>query len=276
VINCIIFSFDRALQLRNLLYSLSVNASGVFDISIIYKYSTDEYNAAYEKLKSENIIPDINWVKQSDNFKTDLLNLLDKEKEIQYTCFGTDDDILYRKFNVNEITNCLSADEDVFCFSLRLGKNTTYCYAMNATNKLIPLPKENNHTENIIKWDWQKHFFDLGYPLSVDFHIFRTHDISKLIKKVNFTNPNTLEASLQIFDSFPKYKMASFDNSVIVNTPINIVQKTFQNRNGEEYGMTAKELNDKYINGSVIDYEKLDFTSIKSPHQEIKLEFKNL
>ena len=34
------------------------------------------------------------------------------------------------------------------------------------------------------------------YPMSLDGHIFRKADFAKLIPKLNFSNPNTLEANL--------------------------------------------------------------------------------
>jgi hypothetical protein len=250
------------------LESINKNSEqGTFNVNVIYTSSNSDFESGYEKLKQENIIQGIQWIQQTD-FKNNVLQLLQTNADL--SCFATDDDILYRKIDVDKIKNTLKEDQDVFCFSLRLGKNVKYCYSMNCNNVLIPLEEGSD----LIKWDWTKHYADMGYPLSVDMHVFRTKDILKLTKQVTFKNPNEYEAALQIFESFPRFKMAAFENSSVVNSPTNIVQNTFQNRAGESFGISSKELNEKYLNGEIIDFDKIDFSNIVGCHQELKFEFK--
>lgn len=269
MINAIIFSKDRASQLRLLLESINKNAPGIFNINILYKASNNDFAVAYEKLMDEDIVENITWALEHD-FKSQNLKLL--ESELPYTCFFTDDDIIYQPVNEQVIAECLESDDDVFCFSLRLGKNITVCYTQNSGNVLVPLEE----TESIVKWDWTLHYMDFGYPLSVDGHIFRTDDIRTLSNKVPYTNPNTFEAALQIFDNFPKIKMAAFVHSKLVNTPANIVQNVFANRKGEQHGMSVEELNKKYLADEIIDYNAIDFSNIVGCHQELKFEFSKL
>ena len=269
MINTIIFTKDRATQLRLLLESITKNAPGIFNINVLYKATNNDFAMAYEKLMDEDIISNITWVSEND-FKTQNLRLLDSE--LPYTCFFTDDDIIYMPINEQEIINCLENDDDIFCFALNLGKNVNVCYTQNTDNVLVPMEDDGN----IVKWDWTVHYMDFGYPLSVDGHVFRTDDNQSLAKKVQYSNPNTFEAALQIFENFPKNKMAAFAHSRLVNTPINIVQNVFHNRKGEKYGMSTKELNDKYLNDEIIDYSSLNFSNIVGCHQEIELEFKKL
>ena len=66
--------------------------------------------------------------------------------------------------------------------------------------------------------------------------------------------------------------MCSFKESVLVNTPINIVGSS-ENQSGEFYGMSLKELNDKYIDGKRINIDKMDFSNIVGCHQEVELVF---
>ena len=267
MINTIIFSKDRASQLRLLLESISKNAPGIFNINVLYKASNNDFAVAYEKLMDEDIVTNISWALEQD-FKTQNLKML--ESELPYTCFFTDDDIMYQTVNEQEIIDCLENDGDVFCFSLRLGKNITVCYTQNSGNVLLPL----DETDSIVKWDWTLHYMDFGYPLSVDGHIFRTDDIKTLSNKVPYTNPNTFEAALQIFDNFPKIKMAAFIHSKLVNTPTNVVQNVYPNRKGEKYGMSVEELNKKYLDDEIIDLDKLNFKHIIGAHQELEFIFK--
>lgn len=268
MINTIIYSYNRAQQLRLLLYSLSVNGSSTdFDISILYKYSTEVFNDGYKKLKNENIYPNIHWIEEVD-FKSQTLDLLNSDYE--FTTFFTDDDILYKKFDSHLALSTLKNDNEVFVFSCRMGLNIVECYTMNTKNLIVPLEE----TDKIIKWEWQKHYYDANYPLSLDFHLFRTLEIKKLISKISFFNPNTLEGNLQIFDTYPKTKIASFKHSIMVNSPSNIVNETHPNRYGEQFGISSEELNKRYLGGEIIDFESLSFENIVCPHQEIPFIFK--
>ena len=269
MINNIIFSKNRASQLRLLLESIKINCPDTFNITVLYYSSDNFYEEGYEKLKKENILPNVNWIKQSD-FKNNVLQMLQTNSD--YSCFGVDDDIFFKPFDENIIRKTMIEGQDIFTFSLRLGKNVNTCYTMKCSNVLIPL-EENN---GVVKFDWTKHYADFSYPLSLDMHIFRTKEILKLTKAVTFNNPNEYEGGLQIFNNFPKYKMACFPHNVVVNSPANRVQDTCPNRFGEQYGFSEKELNMKYLNNEVVDYESLDFSNIIGCHQELKFGFKKI
>lgn len=266
-INAIIFSKDRASQLCLLLESIKKNAPDIFTISVLYKASTPAFDEGYNKLIIDQIIPDIIWIQETD-FKKHTVFLLHSNEKL--SCFFTDDDIIFKPIDLKTIESSME-DEEIFCFSLRLGKNVNKCYTMNCDNVVMPLVEDNK----TMVWDWTKHYMDFGYPLSVDGHIFRTKDILQLTKSVNFFNPNTFEGNLQIFDTYPREKMASFIHNVLVNTPNNIVNDTHPNRKGESYGVDAKELNDKFLAGEIIDLDKMDFSNIVGCHQEIEYKYIN-
>ena len=270
MINAIIFSKDRAAQLHLLLESIFKNAKGVFNLNIIYKASNDDFKNAYKLLEADSNSWDtnlkINFIEEVD-FKNQTIELL--KSNYEYSCFFTDDDIIYNPIFEKNIIETLKSDDDIFCFSLRLGKNTKTCYTMNAENVLVPLTED----DNMIISDWSKHYMDYGYPLSVDGHIFRTKDIYKLTINVGFKNPNTYEAALQIYDNYPKYKMAAFIDSALVNTPINIVQNVFENRKAEQFNYSTEDLNKLYLSGDKISLNNINFQNIHGCHQELELSF---
>ncbi len=267
MINSIVFSKNRAAQLRLFLESVSINAPEVFKMNIIYTADDDKFGSGYEKIKAENILPGINWIKET-SFKEDLVHSMDSS---EFTCFFTDDDIFFRPIDLNSITLSLKND-DIFCFSLRLGENTKICYTMKARNVLFGQEDKGDH----IVWDWTKHYLDFGYPLSVDGHIFRTKDIFKMVKKANFKNPNSFEAELQMFDNFPRSLMASFKHNILVNSPTNVVQQVYENRKGEQFGVSVEDLNEKLLLGEVIDLLNMDFSKIEGCHQELEFKYKKI
>lgn len=270
MINAIIFSKDRASQLHLLLKSINKNANGIFNLNVIYTHSNDEFKSGYEKLikySHAQYSDKVNFIKES-SFKSDVMALF-KPDEFKFTCFFTDDDILFNIIDEETIANSLS-NEDIFCFSLRLGENTTFCYTMNQENKLVL----TESTDNTIVWDWQKSYMDFGYPLSVDGHIFRTKDIMKLSKAVGFVNPNTYEAALQVYETYPRHLMESYKHSKLVGVPVNVVQNVFPNKQGEKFGVSAKDLNDKFLSDNFVDFTDMDFTNVIGCHQEILFSFK--
>jgi len=266
-INAIVFSKDRASQLHLLLSSLYKNAPYLFNLNVLYTYSSPEFEKGYDVLKEmcKTNLWNVNFVKES-NFKEDLMSLI--KSDYKYTTFFTDDDVLFGEIDYVTIENSLS-NEDVFCFSLRLGRNTTFCYTMNVPNQIVV----SEETENTVAWDWQKSWYDFGYPLSVDGHVFRTKEIFKLSKSLNFSNPNTYEASLQMYDTFPRNLMESYNKSKLVGIPVNVVQDVFQNRKGENFGISTKDLNEKFLHGVLIDLNLLNFNDVKGCHQEIEYKF---
>lgn len=265
MINGIVFSKDRACQLNLLLESINKNAPGIFDLTVIYLASSEKFKSGYELIIPA--FPNVKFIEQGEDFKVDVLQLL---TDSTLTCFFTDDDIIYKPITGEDIIKSMAEDDDLFCFSLRMGQNVKFCYTLNVDNVL------HNYEDHgrMIKWDWTVHYCDFGYPLSVDGHVFRTKEIAKMIRKVAFKNPNELEINLQIFDNFPKAKMASYKESTLVNTPNNIVNDVVPNRNAQTFGISAHELNKRLLAGEFIDLEQMDFSKVIGCHQEIEYKFK--
>ena len=49
--------------------------------------------------------------------------------------------------------------------------------------------------------------------------------------------------------------MESYQQSKLVGIPANVVQNVFPNKNGEKFGFSVENLNEKFINGVYIDLE---------------------
>jgi hypothetical protein len=274
LLNVIIFSKDRAMQLHLLLESILLNFNVEdYTLNILYKASNDEYNRGYNMIR--DLYPQFKY-KKEESFKNDVLSLFNDSK---YTTFFTDDDIIYQSFKLNndELHNIFMLTE-ANCFSLRLGLNTVNCYTMQKLNKL------NNHNthnfyydvdliEPVISWKVADGTNDYAYPMSLDGHIFKTEYIKNLCEILEYTNPNLFEAFLSNFTK-PEMIISSYKNSKLVNSPINRVQETFQNLSGMKYKYSIEDLNEMYLDGLILNLEKMNFNEILAPHQEIQPFFK--
>ncbi len=256
MINTVIFSENNPARLRILLQSIRKNYVNDFNFHVLHRSFNSDYEPLYEKLKTEFSDLNINWTGYS-NFKEAVLRLVQNNSE--FSMFLRDDNVFYNPEDFKMIKPIMDSDQDVFCFSLRLGRNTKLCRNMNTTNTLM----EESGDEKIIKWDWSKHYLDYGFPFSTEGHIFRTKELLKLIKQVAFENPDQLEENLsEVFEYFPRNKMCSFISSVVVK---------------DLAGPDQKQINEMYMNEKPIELSEMDFSNvdgcwayIPKPTREIK------
>jgi hypothetical protein len=270
LLNVIIFSKDRAMQLDLLLQSILLNFNVEdYKLNILYKASNDEYNRGYNIIR--DLYPQFNY-KKEENFKEDLVSLFN---DSEYTTFLTDDDIIYQSFKLNndELHNIFMLTE-ANCFSLRLGLNTRHCYTMQRLNSLEDFKTHNFYydtdlIEPVISWKVKDATNDYAYPMSVDGHIFKTIYIKELCNFLDYYNPNMFEAMLSNLSN-NNMIISSYLNSKLVNSPINRVQDVFHNLSGMNFGYSAEDLNEMYLDGVSFDFNKMKFNEITGCHQEIQ------
>jgi hypothetical protein len=243
MINTIILSENNPARLRILLQSARKNSMGEFNFNILHRSLNSDYEPLYDKLKVEFSDLNINWTGYS-NFKEAILRFL--QTNAQMSMFLRDEDIFYGHENYSEIKTLMEKEQDVLCFSLRLGRNTKFCRNMNTSNTLF------GETElldgKVIKWDWSKSMLDYGFPCSSEGHIFRTRDLLKMIKQVSFDNFDKLEENMyEIFETYPKQMMCSFANSVLVK---------------DIAGPDLKQINQMYTEEKPIEFSEMDFSNI--------------
>lgn len=184
-------------SLNKLIESLNLNIKG--------EWTFDIFDASGKLEQSE--YPNISKKK---NLKEWILEKLSDEKDGLYTIID-ENKLLIEGFDTQDVVEIMS-DQEIFCFSLALGKNITYCANMNCDNIFKPL----SEGEKALVWDWSLHYFDFGYPLNLDGTVFRGKELQKFIKSIHFENSLELENALQIFDNYPKNLMSSFKKGKIV------------------------------------------------------------
>lgn len=184
-------------SLNKLIESLNLNVKG--------EWTFDIFDASGKLERSE--YPNLG---ENKNLKEWILEKLSDEKDGLYTVID-ENKFVIESFETQDVVEVMN-DQEVFCFSLALGKNITYCANMNCDNIFKPITED----DKTVKWDWSLHYFDFGYPLNLDGTVFRGKELQKFVKSIHFENSLELENGLQIFDNYPKNLMCSFKRSKIV------------------------------------------------------------
>ncbi|HEG43178.1 MAG TPA: glycosyltransferase [Phycisphaerales bacterium] len=266
----LIFSKDRAMQLQADIESfyLHCNDADSVDMAVLYKASDQRHRSQYDILKRK--FTSINFIEEN-NFRSQTLSQLNG---YEYVLFLVDDNMFIKPFTVSQAINCLQQHGDAIGFSLRLGKNATYCYALNVPQNL---PVFQSLGEKAMKYNWTGQQSDFNYPLEVSSSIYKIADIMPLLTQLNFNNPNTLEGAMarnaKLYRQL-RPSLLCYEYSVAFCNPVNIVQQTAKNRYGTVNNYTAEQLADLFAQGMSIDVAKYkDFTP-NSIHQEVQLHFK--
>jgi hypothetical protein len=250
--NMVIWSKNRACQLDLLLRSIKRywNRYDRNIFKVVYDYDNAEYKKGYDKVMER-----YDWPRYvcEVNFKSDVLTrVLDDNKYIGFFC---DDDVFTREFEWNM---GLMLDPSMLCISLRMGKNITSHYIKGPCQ----VPEITYGA-----WEWQGKSIDWGYPMSVGSgHIFRMEDIKPILEKGTYANPTELEDAMNA-NKIKRAKMFCYDHSIVLNLAINRVQDKRETLCGD---ITAKELNDRYLDGKQIDLAPFHYYANTSAHEIVK------
>ncbi len=264
----IIFSKDRPLQLDATLRSYFLNCQDTDKVTlrVLYITSSPYQQELYENLMQE--YPTVEFIHENI-FKNDLLKII---SEYAYVLFLVDDAIFVREFQVTKILNVLEDDPEAIGFSLRLGKNTVYCYPLDKEQKL---PEFQSVDKNIIKYDWRNAEYDFGYSLEISSSIYRVNDIWPILSKHNYKSPNTLEETMTLHKSLfnvTKPMLLCYYTSIVFCNPINKVQSELpSNRSGTNTDYSTIILATLFREGSRIDVEHFSGYIPRSCHEELDL-----
>jgi len=245
----------------------------VFNLNVIVGHTNEDFDRGYGMVVNDERFKDFNFVMEQEDFKAQVLELL--KGDHSHSCFFLDDDIIYKDIGGEEIITQLESDDDIVCFSLRLGENVTKCYTLDEDN----VQHDMTINGDFMTWDWSLHYLDFGYPFAMDGHVFRARDIYKLVRKSKFNNVEEMEMALFEFaENFPRNLMTSYRESRVVNVPIGRVQVSIEN----EMTMTLKavqakkaamRMNEQLLRGEAPSLSGIDFLNIEGCHQELDLGF---
>lgn len=257
----VIFSKDRACQLDALLRSMDRYFQIDHRTTVLYTATTKDYFRGYGILQDTN--PGVAFIKEQ-HFKEDLVNALQSAAhEHLHLMFLVDDIIFIRSYIGGDNLDAFTHDESILTLSLRLGENITYCHPRDI--ETVPHDFSDSNM-----WYWQEaHTGYWNYPMSLDGHIFRSSDIVNLVKKLDFHNPNTLEALLAQ-NALQKPLMLAEKEPYLVNLALNRVQDIFSNPHGS---ISTEQLNSEFLNGEKINIDTIVQGKYTSCHVTPEIHF---
>ncbi len=268
ILEIIIFSFNRPLQLESLLQSLNSNLDGNVKINILYRTDNKTHNL-YEKLKREFINNrNLNFVYQDESFKISLFKLIKKLSDKYYTkkeiLFFVDDQILFRKIKLCSIKKLFKIAPIT---TLRIGINTKRSFNLNKKQSI------KDYTYSITKdlLTWQPLFKedDISYVFSFDSSTIPLKLFSKFSRYLYYKGPNTLESAMN-YGGFTfkilRLKISSFVKQCAINFVITKVQKETNNRGDF---LEIMELNKLFKNNWKLKIDINEIDKFDSPHTDI-------
>jgi hypothetical protein len=297
----LVFSRDRALQLEAALNSFVRRAGETagLDLVVLYRASSVRFGAQYAQL-SRDYAGRVRLVAETD-FRRQVLEILGEVPDAKssvarpaafrkavagnsasagsgtrrndFLLFLVDDTLFTMPFGFDTAVEALSANLDALGLSLRLGRNTTHCYALGRSQSL---PSFQELPDAILKFRWTRGDGDFGYPLEISSSIYRLETIRALVQGLNFDDPNSLESQMALqAGRFARRApaMLCLQRSVAFNNPINRVQSTFENRSGEAPQYSTDALAERFDLGQRINVDALEGFVPSGCHQEVELEF---
>jgi hypothetical protein len=267
-VDLVIFSFDRILQLQAHLESTQKYVHNVNESFVLYRASTDDFEKAYQKLKTA--YPLIKFIKQgndpSQDFKLLLVDIICNQSTGDYILFSVDDIIVTDHIDIQECANAIE-EYKADVFSCRLGKNIVESYNDNVGFPLTqpPLTSLKSH---MFLWHFSQGSMEWSFKKSVDMTLYRKSDICDAIKTMPYKNPNGFELYWNHSYKETSAKEDSigicFEYSRCINIPLNVVQQEYR---GFAMGyLSAQELLEEFNIGSVIDIDHFFKMHNKSTH----------
>jgi hypothetical protein len=297
------FSRDRAMQLDGTLRSFFLHCRDADEVRlfVIYKTTSDFHALQYAGLARE--YSQVSFIKETD-FRRNVMELLiayatgqaagilrrvmirlgarlgrinnlwlDLDRP-RYVLFLVDDNIFVRDFRMREVHEALQTHPRALGFSLRLGTNTRYCYPLDKPETPPPFTRFENR---IIEFDWvaqgdSGHSF--AYPLEVSSSVYRINELLRLLNRLSFQNPNTLEGQMATrADMFRRKSpyLLCYEQSVTFCNPVNRVQTVYANRAAAMPQYSTERLAKMFEGGYRIEVEAYTGFVPNACHQEVEL-----
>ena len=286
MITTVIVSKDKPAQLHLLLESLYRNSSNLFDIHVLYESTTQPFDEGYlktkfhfyNKTKYGSGFPPKWYQRKEDDICRDILGLIGNSRPL--VCFMSDENILFSHIAPYIKIKNLFDEYSLSALSLRLGNNTVLQNAYDQENYFADIPSNGKFVmDRFLVWDATevKPFTNFAMPFSFNGHVYAKNLIQKVLEQSASKDRDTFESDLQKrlyegrFNGKISPLMACPEYSVLLtNTSTKI-----SDDDHTDLGISDLEINERYINGKIIDYNFFDFAHVSKPFQDFLTRFKD-
>jgi len=286
MITTIIVSKDKPAQLHLLLESLYRNSGNLFDIHVLYESTTEPFDEGYLKTKLNfyhktkyGVGFPIKWYqRKEDDICKEVLDLINEARPL--VCLMSDENILFKHVAPYKKIKQLFEKYSLSTLSLRLGNNTVLQNPYDQENYFADIPSNGKFVmDKFLVWDATevKPFTNFAIPFSFNGHIYAKGLIQKTLERSASKDRDTFEADLQKrlyegrFDGKVSPLMSCLEYSVLLSNNTTKISDDIHN----DLGISDLEINERYINGKVIDYNFFDFTHVSKPFQDFLIRFKD-
>ena len=254
MINCLIFTKNRACQLDLLMESINEYFKTELDIHVLAKATDREYEKGYERFLDRYPLDNFHWEGNVD-FKDQVMAILNGFDREWTLCF-LDDDVFVDYVDVAPFLKHIT--DDTNALSLRMGTHITYCYPKNRPMELPEFHSvDNSFVNNLVKWDWSCCELDWGYPMSLGGNIYRAKWLKDFWNMLPFTAPNYIEGLMACNPPLQRPYQISFTRQKLYNVANNLVQDVCRNRFESNESTAVEVLNRRYLAGAKIDIKKV-------------------
>lgn len=286
-VDIIVFSYDRPMQLSAFLDSTIQNVTGIGEIHLIYRSSTDDFERAYATIKKNytNIIFHRQSREQANDFKPLVLESL-KNSSSPFVLFAVDDIIFTKNVDLSKCSKAMK-NHKAYTFMLRAGLNLDYDHPLGGKN----ISYFDTIEDRMIVWTIRNGVRIWRQPHSLDCSIYNKNVILKDIEDINFKAPNSMEDSwteltfVDLLSNFPTNKKflkpytsyfyrrsLANSESCLVNIPINVVNEEVNIDYINTY--SSKELLSLFNEGLRINVEKFKNYKNTRVHENLFIDFK--
>lgn len=254
MLDCTIFSKDRACQLDALLRSIKDNFKEIESANILYKASNDFFNQGYEELKKR--YKEFNWIKEIE-FTSDYKRIVSEYKK-EFCLNLVDDEIIINPYPINIFLNGLSKNQEIFhCSTLRLHPQVNHTYTWNLDSPLKNIIRIKN-LDDYFAYDWGSNDIrtEWGFPSCINSHIYRTKFWQLNIQNLNFRSVNEMEILFH-FNQRQNFKklIMGYKEPKTISIANNKTQEGVS-RHSDKQEYSLENLNKRFLDNYIIDVRK--------------------
>ncbi len=269
LVDIILFSCDRPMQLYACLESIQRYLVGYGQIAVICRANDSRQRACYQRVQES--FPEVRFLFQSTkprrDFKPILLKTL-SESPSNFVLFGVDDQIVTDFTDLKQCTEMMERT-GAYGFYLRLGTHITYCYQ---TGRDQSVPQSVMLGQGVLAWNIKVGHSDWEFPNTLDMTLYRKSYLQAPFEKMRYRHPNSLEFAWAK-NVHPQQEIGLyFEHAKVLNIPLNIVSKT---GNPHMNCLSIDDLLVKFEQGLKIDIDPLYRFDNASPHIEYEPQFKS-